>query len=87
MTYCYCLGIRTNDIFQERVCENREYCPYYCNVNISDAMSHPDVYIELDTYNNKQCQYFKEEWKKNKIVTCETSDMLMDGIRTVLNKG
>ena len=85
--YSYCLGIRTNDVFQERVCENREYCPYYKNVNLSTALSCPDEYVELDTYNNVECIYFNEEWKKNKIQTCETSDMLTDGILTLLNKG
>ena len=57
--YYYCLGIRTNDVFQERVCEHRERCPYYTNVNLFVAMSNPEQYQELDTYNYNECIYFK----------------------------
>lgn len=85
MTYNYCLGIRVNDIFQERTCEYREHCPYYRNVNVRNAFEHPDEYIELDTYNNEECKYFDESWKKNK-QKCETSDMQTDGITILWNK-
>lgn len=81
--YYYCLGIRTNDVFQERVCENRECCPYYLNVNLAAALSRPDEYQELDTYNDLQCLYFDKEWKK-KTETCATSESQTDGILTLL---
>ncbi|MBR1448335.1 MAG: hypothetical protein IJ588_06285 [Prevotella sp.] len=64
MLYAYCTGIRVNDAFQERTCENREHCPYYTNVNIGVALSHPEQYQELDTYNNNQCPYFSQQWQQ-----------------------
>jgi len=81
--YYFCLGIRTNDVLQERVCENREYCPYYRNVNLRTALMHPDEYVELETYDNDlQCIYFDKEWMKTKI--CATSDAQTDGLMTLL---
>lgn len=56
--YYYCLGIRIDDVYAERACTMREKCPYYCNNNLGIALSHPEQYQELDTYNNKTCKYF-----------------------------
>lgn len=55
--FSYCLGIRVNDIFQERTCEHLEHCPYYKNTNLRTALMHPEQYVELDTYNDKECIY------------------------------
>lgn len=81
----YCLGIRVNDVFQEKACEHRDNCPYYRNVNLGTALEHPNEYIELNTYNNKKCQYYNEQWIQHKDITCETSDMQTDGILSLLN--
>lgn len=54
----YCLGVRINGLFQERVCEHRERCPFYYNVVLSVAFAHPEEYLELETYNNNECKYF-----------------------------
>lgn len=62
--YYYCLGIRVNDVFQERTCEHRERCPYYTNVRLSIALSRPTEYSELDTYNNKPCNLY-QQWSSN----------------------
>ena len=81
----YCLGVRVNDVFQERVCEFRERCKYYTNTNLSVAFSRPDEYQELDTYNNNECIFIDKEWKKTEI--CETLESQMDGMMTLLKSG
>ena len=75
----HCLGIRINDVFQERTCEYREKCSYYRDANLAEAFSRPDEFQELDTYNNDDCKYIDKEWLQ-KTETCETSDMLTDGL-------
>ena len=70
----YCLGIRVNDVFQERTCGYREHCAYY-NVRLQEAFMKRDEYVELDTYNNKQCDLWKRE-------NSETSASQTDGMRT-----
>lgn len=55
MKYGYCLGIRVTSDFMERICQNREGCAYYLNTRLSDALSHPEKYEEIDTYNDKEC--------------------------------
>ena len=84
--YSYCQGIRLNKSFQEKICEYREYCPYYRNIKLSVALMYQDQYVELETYNTEQeCKYFDKSWQQNKPQTCETSDMPMDGILTLWN--
>lgn len=56
---CYCLGIRLDRNYNEVTCRVREQCGYYRNNDLSEFMSHPDEYIELDTYNNSECEYEK----------------------------
>jgi len=53
----YCMGIRLDSNYMEKTCKNREYCPYYHVDGLSDFLSRPDEYQELDTYNNNQCEY------------------------------
>ena len=55
--YCYCLGIRLDPNYQEMTCKERDSCPYYVNTDLSVALSRPDQYQELDTYNNEECKY------------------------------
>ena len=81
--YGYCLGMRVNEAFQEYPCEYRERCPYYKNVRLGIALSQPDDYQELDTYNNQQCKYLEDKWKMN-TETCETSDAPTDGLMDLL---
>ena len=77
----YCLGIRVNDVFQERTCEYRERCPYYTNADLAVAFSRPDQYKELDTYNNDECFYIDKRWKKTEI--CEILESQTDGMMTL----
>lgn len=55
--YAYCLGIRLDSNFTEIACSLREGCPYYRNTNLSESLSHPETYEELDTYNMNKCKY------------------------------
>lgn len=57
MRYGYCLGIRLDDDYNERTCRYRDDCPYYGKVRLSVLLSSPDIYEELDTYNNRECVY------------------------------
>ena len=82
--FFYCLGIRLNEVFQERTCEYREHCPYYINTDLGVALSRPDEYQELPTYNSQPCKYFDKEWMKT---TSKTSDSQTDGLLTLLNRG
>ena len=81
--YFYCLGIRLDGNYQEQTCKMRECCPYYTNVNIGVALSHPETYQELDTYNSNECKYFDKQWnsktsetEKNGQPTLWSSDWL-----------
>ena len=78
----YCLGIRLDDGFNEVTCKLRDNCPYYTNTNLGVALSHPEKYQELDTYNSCNCKFYNEQWQQ-KTETCETSDMQTDGQLTL----
>ena len=82
--YYYCLGIRINDLYQETTCELREQCPYYTDTRLSVALSRPDEYQELQTYNSQPCKYFRKEWENTR-QECETSDSQTDGMQGLLN--
>jgi len=53
----YCMGIRLDGNFNEYACRVRDHCPYYSNNRLSEFFSHPELYQELDTYNNRKCEY------------------------------
>ena len=55
--YDYCLGIRLDANYQEQACKVRDHCRYYSDNRLSEIFSHPELYQELDTYNNKKCEY------------------------------
>ena len=76
------MGIRLDGNFMEVTCKYRERCQYYTNTDLSVALSHPEQYQELDTYNNGQCKYFDNQWQQ-KTETCETSEMQEDGQMTL----
>lgn len=59
------MGIRLTDAYMEYSCEYRDHCPYYTDTNLGVAFSHPEIYQELPTYNNKQCQFYDNERKKH----------------------
>lgn len=58
--FYYCTGIRLNMCYQEATCPNRDGCPYYLNTNLITAMSHPEAYVEADTYNSKECTLWQK---------------------------
>ena len=60
----YCFGLRLDINYMEQKCQHRDVCPYYTNVNLGVALSHPDEYQELDTYNNNNCKYYDIQWQK-----------------------
>lgn len=84
--FFYCLGIRLDGNYKEQTCKMREQCPYYTNANLGAALSHPEQYQELDTYNSDECKIFNKLWQQ-KQETCETSESQTDGMTTLLKQG
>lgn len=70
------MGIRLDPNFMEEMCKLREHCPYYTNVSLGVALSHPDDYQELETYNSNECIYFDKQWNS------KTSETEKDGQQT-----
>ena len=61
MKYSYCFGIRLDGNYNEVTCKIRESCPYFKDNRLSEFLSRPDTYQELDTYNNEKCKYYDKE--------------------------
>lgn len=71
--YHYCLGLRLDLDYMELACEYRDRCPYYANNDLGTALSHPEQYQELPTYNSQLCKYFDKTWNISNLQTKETS--------------
>jgi len=82
----YCLGIRLDANYMEQACRMRDLCPYYTGVGLGAALSHPEQYQELDTYNNNECIYFDKTWQQEQ-TTCGTSESPTDGMTILLSPG
>lgn len=56
----YCMGIRLDVNYMEVTCRFRERCEIYLTTNLSEALSDPDSFTEVDAYNNKECDLWQQ---------------------------
>ena len=71
--YYYCMGIRLDQNYQERACKVRDSCHFYSEGRLSEFLSKPDTYAELDTYNNEICLHERQCEKNSNLNSRERS--------------
>ena len=54
------MGIRLDVNYMEVTCKFRERCEIYLTTNLSEALSDPESFTEVDAYNNKECDLWQQ---------------------------
>lgn len=54
------MGIRLDVNYMEVTCKFRDRCKAYLDTDLQKALSRPDLFREVDAYNNKECDLWQQ---------------------------
>ncbi len=56
----YCMGIRLDVNYMEVTCKFRDRCKIHLDTDLQKALSRPDLFTEVDAYNNNECDLWQQ---------------------------